>query len=302
MTLPRFTGWLPYDQVHGKHSTVTGTVYVWPSLNSQELSRSREICVYLPPSLERAEGAAGAGRNYPVIYFHDGQNMFDAKTSYVGEWQADETLERLARGGIEAIAVAIPNAEFDRLDEYSPWSGKAAFRRRRVVGHGGAYLEWLIESVKPLVDRSFPTRRDREGTGTIGSSLGGLISLYAAAKHPDVFGFIGAMSPSIRWHDSKIVELYADWPATLPRPRIHLDMGGREWRGAFEDVRRFRDTLLETGWREGVDLNYVEDRYGRHHEESWGRRLPGALRFLLTGVEEIRESDESKAAEPRSAA
>jgi predicted alpha/beta superfamily hydrolase len=219
--------------------------------------------------------------------------MFDDKTSYVGEWHADETLERLARDGIEAIAVAIPNAQDDRLDEYSPWSGKSAFRRRRVVGHGGAYLEWLVESVKPLVDRSFPTRRDREGTGTLGSSLGGLISLYAAAKYPDVFGFVGAISPSVRWHDSEIIQPYRDWPETRPRPRIHLDMGGREWRGAFEEVRRFRDTLVENGWREDIDLNYLEERYGTHNEESWGRRLPGALRFLLAGVGVLEATDEA---------
>lgn len=284
MKLPYVPGWLPYDQVHGKHNTVSGTVWVWPSLNSPELSRSREILVYVPPSLARSPSAAAGGsdsRLYPVIYLHDGQNMFDGRTSYVGEWHADETLETLAADGIEAIAVAIPNAQDDRLDEYSPWTGKAAFRRRRVVGHGGMYLEWLLGAVKPLVDRSFPTRSDREGTGTLGSSLGGLISLYAAVRHPEVFGFIGAMSPSIRWHDSKIVDLYEAWPADQRRPRVHLDMGGREWRGAFEDVRDFRDTLIERGWRKGEDLNYVEDRYATHHEEHWGKRLPDALRFLL---------------------
>ena len=286
MKLPAIPGWLPYDQVHGKHNTVSGTVYVWPSLNSPELSRSREVLVYLPPSLVRGEPAGGA-RRYPVVYFHDGQNMFDGRTSYVGEWHADETLEKLATEGIEAIAVAIPNARDDRLDEYSPWSGRSGYRRRRVVGRGGVYLEWLLGSVKPLVDRSFPTRRDRAGTGMLGSSLGGLISLYAGARYPELFGFIGAMSPSVRWHDSRIVEMYRDWPLSQPRPRIHLDMGGREWRGAFEDVRSFRDTLVDRGWREGEDLRYVEDRYATHHEEHWGKRLPEALRFLLRDVAAI---------------
>lgn len=280
MTLPLIPGWLPYDRVHGKHNTVTGTVFVWPSLNSPELSRSREIAVYVPPSLASDDGdGTSPGRRYPVVYFHDGQNMFDEKTSYVGEWRADKTLQRIAKEGIEAIAVAIPNAGEDRFDEYSPWSGKTAFRRRHVVGRGGPYLKWLVEEVKPLVDRSFPTRRDREGTGTMGSSLGGLISLFAAAKYPEVFGFIGAMSPSVRWHDYKIVDLFEDWSG--PRPRIHLDMGGREFRGLYADARRMRDVLLANGWVGGRDLQYVEDRYGRHHEESWARRLPDALRFLL---------------------
>ena len=280
MKLPHTAGWLPYEQVHGKHNSVSGTVYVWPSLNSPELSRSREILVYVPPSLARGDVASN-GRLYPVIYFHDGQNMFDDKTSYVGEWHADETLQALAEDGVEALAVGIPNAQDDRFDEYSPWSGRVPFERRRVVGHGGLYLDWLLGSVKPLVDRSFPTRRDRKGTGTMGSSLGGLISLYAGARHPEVFGFIGAMSPSIRWNDSRIMGMYRAWPAGQPRPKIHLDMGGREWRGAFDDVRDFRDLLLERGWHEGVDLRYVEDRYATHHEDYWAKRLPDALRFLL---------------------
>jgi predicted alpha/beta superfamily hydrolase len=118
----------------------------------------------------------------------------------------------------------------------------------------------------------------------MGSSLGGLISLYAAVKYPDLFGFIGAMSPSVRWHNSKIAELFEAWPDSRQRPCIYMDMGGREWRGAFAEVRELRDVLEERGWVEGEDLSHVEDRYGRHHEESWARRLPDALRFLLAGL------------------
>jgi predicted alpha/beta superfamily hydrolase len=295
VTVPRIKGWLPYEQVHGKHNSVTGTVYVWPSLNSPELSRSREIAVYLPPSLASGEGGE---RQYPVIYFHDGQNVFDSHTSYVGEWQADETLEKLAEDGIEAIAVAVPNAGEDRMDEYSPWRGRSGFGRRRVGGHGDAYLKWLVEEVKPLVDRSFPTRHDRVGTGTIGSSLGGLISLYAVVRYPNTFGFVGAMSPSLRWHDYKIVDFFDGWRG--PRPRIHLDMGGREFKGLTEDARQMRDMLLANGWSEGTDLSYVEDRYGHHHEDAWARRLPDALRFLLADAVEDGAADEP--AEPKSAA
>jgi predicted alpha/beta superfamily hydrolase len=270
---------MPYEKVHGKKNSVTGTVYVWPSLVSAELSHVRDISVYVPPSLARGESG---DRRYPVIYFHDGQNMFDSHTSYVGEWQADETLEKLsADDGIEAIAVGIPNAGEERLDEYSPWSGRTGYRERKSLGTGDAYLKWLVEDVKPLVDRSFPTRLDRAGTGTMGSSLGGLISLYAGVKYPELFGFIGAMSPSVRWHNSKIMELYEAWPASTQRPRIYMDMGGREWRGAFAEVRELREVLEQHGWVEGIDLRHIEDRYGRHHEDSWAKRLPDALRFLL---------------------
>jgi len=278
VTAPNIDGWLPYEKVHGKKNTVTGTVFVWPSLASDKLSHVREITVYVPPSLAKGEGG---DRRYPVIYFHDGQNMFDSHTSYVGEWQADETLEKLSDEGLEIIAVGIPNAGDERLDEYSPWSGRTGYRERRSAGRGDAYLEWLVEEIKPLVDRSFPTRLDRAGTGTMGSSLGGLISLYAGVKYPDLFGFIGAMSPSVRWHNSKISELYEAWPQSTQRPRIYMDMGGREWRGAFAEVRELREVLESRGWVEGVDMRHIEDRYGRHHEDSWAKRLPDALRFLL---------------------
>jgi len=285
VSIPRIPGWLPYDQVHGKHNSVKGTVYVWPSLNSATLSRSREIAVYVPPSL--AAGAAPQ-QTYPVIYFHDGQNMFDDRTSYVGEWHADKTLDRLASDGIEAIAVGVPNAGDERMDEYSPWRGRSAAGRRHVGGKGSAYLEWLVGEVKPLVDRSFPTRTDRAGTGTMGSSLGGLISLFAAAKYAEVFGFVGAMSPSVLWHNYKIVDMFDNWSG--PRPRIYLDMGGREWRGGLEDARRLRDALLAQGWTEGNDLEYVEERYAIHREDAWSRRLPDALRFLLRDTGSVAAS------------
>lgn len=286
-TVAKIPGWLAYNFVHGKSNTVSGTVLVWPSLNSPELSRSREIVVYLPPSLASGHDQ---GRTYPVIYFHDGQNMFDENTSYVGEWHADETLEKLARAGIEAIAVGIPNAGDARLDEYSPWRGRGIRGRRLVGGQGGAYLNWVVGDVMPLIDRSFPTRRERESTGTAGSSLGGLISLYAYARYPEIFGFIGAMSPTIRWHNYAIVDMFEK--EDLPKGRLHLDMGGREYRGMTDDSRRFRDMLIARGWELGRDLRYVEERYARHHEEAWSRRLPSALKFLLAGVAEDEQPAE----------
>lgn len=294
MTLAQIPGWLPYDLVHGTDNTVTGNVLVWPSINSPVLSRSRELAVYLPPSL-----AAGhsKGQRYPVIYFHDGQNMFDDRISYVGEWHVDETLEKLAREGIEAIAVAIPNAGDHRMEEYSPWRGRGLPGRRIVRGLGDEYLEWVVEEVKPLIDRSFPTRTDREGTGTMGSSLGGLISLYALTKYPELFGFVGAMSPSLPWHDYSIIDVFED--GEIPKTRIHVDMGGREFRGLTVDARRFRDVLVSKGWVDGRDLNYVEDRYAHHHEDAWSRRLPDALRFLLADTVGHNLAD---LAEPESAA
>lgn len=277
------TRWLPYEDVHGTDHTVSGRVLVWPRLAGARGIPAREILVYLPPSLGgRQPGAPRRGeRRYPTLYFHDGQNVFDARTSYSGEWRADETLEELSGEGIEAIAVAVPNAGDARLDEYNPWRSRESWWRagRPVGGRGDAYLDWLVGAVKPLVDRSFPTASERSATGVIGSSMGGLISLYALLAHGDTFGLGGVMSPSLRWNDFSVLRLVEE--RGLPPARVHLDMGGLEWRGMTADARRLRDTLLAQGLLEGRDLHYVEERYAPHREAAWARRLPGALRFLL---------------------
>jgi predicted alpha/beta superfamily hydrolase len=280
------TGWRPYAEVHGPDNTISGTVLVWPRLEGRGEIPAREILVYLPPSLATEwAGSTRIGRRFPVLYFHDGQNVFDAVTSNSGEWEADETLELLAGEGIEAIAVAIPNAGEARMDEYNPWRGRppvsvgGPLGRRLMGGRGDAYLAWLVGTVKPLIDSSFPTRAEREATGIIGSSMGGLISLYALLAHPDTFGLAGVMSPSLVWKDYRVLQLIEE--RGLPPSRIHLDMGGREWRGMMADARRLRDLLVSRGFVEDRDLHYVEERYAPHHESAWARRLPDALRFLL---------------------
>ena len=274
-------GWKTYQDVHGADNTITGTVLVYPKVEGAAGIPSREIGVYLPPSLARAKG--DTTHRYPVLYFHDGQNVFDARRAYIKiEWAADEALEELAKtDGIEAIAVAVANDDDRRMDEYNPWPSAINHRGepKKMGGKGDAYLDWLVGTVKPLVDRTFPTDTTRAATGLIGSSMGGLISLYGPMAHPRVFGMAGVMSPSVRWSRFRIIDFIED--GKLPRTRIHLDMGGREWKGMTDDARKVRDALLACGWVEGRDLNYVEERYATHNEAAWARRLPDALRFLL---------------------
>lgn len=275
-------GWLPYERVHGPEHTVSGTVVVWPALESVGLGRSAEILVYLPPSLALNGPGWHDGRRYPTLYFHDGQNVFDAHTSYSGEWHADETLEQLAREGLEAIAVAVPNAGQARIDEYMPWRERSTFidPARIVGGRADAYLEWLVGSVKALVDRSFPTSGRREATGLAGSSLGGLISIYGLIAQPHVFGLACVMSPAIRWHDHGVARMIEQ--GRLPSPvRVHVDVGGREGVRMTADARRLRNALIAAGMELGRDLSYVEDPEAEHREDSWASRLPDALRFLL---------------------
>jgi predicted alpha/beta superfamily hydrolase len=277
--------WIDYPSYAGERShTVVGDVRVLPQLASPQLGNQRDILVYLPPSY-----AAGAGsdRRYPVLYMHDGQNLFDAETSFAGEWRVDETCELLAREGVELIVVGVPNAEERRLDEYTPFRSRGG-----EGGRGDAYLSFLVETLKPIIDQSFRTLPQREQTGLLGSSLGGLISLYAAFRHAATFGLIGAMSPSLWFADAAIFPYVRR--ALFSPARIYLDVGTREGgrsavdrlllhassRRYYGNVFRMHELLIAKGYRSGSDMHYIEEPLGTHHESAWARRLPDALRFL----------------------
>lgn len=275
--------WLDYEEVFkGDEPRVSGTVKVVRGVHSSELGNARDILVYLPPSY------GASNRTYPTLYMHDGQNLFDAETSFAGEWRADETLEALSAEGIEAIVVGIPNAGEQRLAEYSP------FRDERFGGGRAAdYLRFVVETVKPLVDETFRTTGQREATATIGSSLGGLISLYAFFERPDVFGLVGAVSPSVGFARRALIGYLEH--ARFVAGKIYMDVGTREGiprdrdplelrrePGAYVQlVRHARDLLVLKGYVPERDLRYVEDEGAMHNEAAWAARLPAALRFLL---------------------
>lgn len=274
--------WLQYHEHYkGGEHTVTGDVRVLPAFRSPQLQNERDLLIYLPPSYARSD------RRYPVIYMHDGQNLFDAATGYSGEWQVDETMEALSREGIEAIVVGIPHMGPDRANEY------LSCYDPRVKSGGSAerYLAFLVETVKPLIDADFRTLPDREHTGILGSSFGGFISLVALLQRPAVFGFAGILSPAF-WPARE--QIFRDVePAAMTRARIYMDTGTREaawspldrWllgtlsRRVTRQVRRMRAILTA----KGHDLKYVEETGAKHHEAAWARRLPEGLRFLLAG-------------------
>jgi isoamylase len=250
-------------------STVTGTLVTLAGIWSPQLGNTRDLLVHLPPGYYESDA------RYPVVYMHDGQNLFDAATSYAGEWHADEALVHLARQGRPAIGVGIPNMGARRLDEYGPFvdgDGNG--------GHGDAYVSFLADTVKPLIDRSFRTRPDRDHTGVLGSSMGGLISLYALVRHPEVFGFAGVLSPAFWFAAGRIFEMVQ--AAEQVRGRIYLDTGLAERDRTIETTRRMRDLLLDKGYRKTRRrFRYVEAPGAPHNEAAWAERLPAALGFLL---------------------
>jgi predicted alpha/beta superfamily hydrolase len=272
--------WLDYQEAYaGNGHTVVGNLKVLKEFESPQLGNRRDILVYLPPTYETGN------KRYPVLYLHDGQNLFDETTSFAGEWQVDETMETLGQEGIEALVVGIPNAGLARLDEYSP------FRDKRSGGLGDHYLDFIANNVKPLVDARFRTLTGREHTGIMGSSMGGLISLYAFFHHPETFGLAGALSPAFWFAKGAIYDIIKKAP--YYPGRIYLDAGTREhgeghWlitrsrsRQYYAGVRRMQRLLAKKGYRPRRDLLYMEEKWARHEEVAWARRLPKAIRFLL---------------------
>jgi predicted alpha/beta superfamily hydrolase len=223
-----------------------------------------------------------------VLYFHDGHNLFDAHRSFAGEWRLDETMLGLAAEGLEAIVVGVANQGRERIDEYAPF-----FQPGVGGGKAALYLRFLVETVKPLIDAEFRTARQPASTGIVGSSLGGLMSLWSLFEQPRVFGMAAAFSPSVLFARGAFNAYLAGQPRVAAR--IYLDVGTLEGppgmggallarlltRPYVARVRETRRLLERMGYREGAELLYVEEKGGRHDEAAWGRRLPRALRFLL---------------------
>ena len=259
-----------------KH-TVTGNVWRTRGVAGFGLG-ARDIYAYLPPSYNSSR------KRYPVLYMQDGQNIFDEVTSYVGEWAADEAAESLAKQGLECIIVGIPNGGKARMREYGPWSRSAAPRSSKQWGtlnsQGEAYVDFVVQTVKPLIDQSFRTRLSAPFTGVGGSSMGGLIALYAALTRPAVFGYCLAMSPSIWFGFNKLFDLVRTSAKT--KTRFYMDMGQRETpdeksSGMLMDARQMH-ALLHA---QHFDVAYIEDAEGIHHETSWQQRFPAALEWFV---------------------
>lgn len=244
----------------------------------------RDVRVWLPDGYD-----ADPQRRYPVLYMLDGQNAFNAATSFAGEWEADESLARLvAANEVEPlIIVAVANGGGLRSLEYTPWP-LSGFNGP--TGGGAQHLQAIIDVLMPAVDAAFRTEKGPEHTGLCGSSFGGLMALYAAWARPDVFGRLAALSPSLEWAGHAPLQMVASRPR--PAVRLYTDMGSREEGNLhdidgngiddmIDDLRELRQALEARGFTEGTDLLVVEDDGARHNEAFWARRFPRAMRFLF---------------------
>jgi predicted alpha/beta superfamily hydrolase len=276
----RIANWRDYGGA-GEMHTLTGDIRRHEGFHSAALGNNRTLIVYLPPGYEEEE------RRYQVLYMHDGQNLFDAGTSFIGvEWNVDETLERMIPDGEVApiIVVGIYNTS-DREFEYTPVQD----RNRGKGGGADRYAAFVVDEVKPFIDANYRTLPGRESTGIMGSSLGGIASLYIAWTHPEVFSKVGAMSTAWWWSNAQIID-FLEERDTPPGVRVWLDMGTAEDstdrnRDDVPDLielhRRARNTLMDKGLTIPRRLRYVEDEDAVHNERAWGARFPRAVAFLF---------------------
>jgi len=231
----------------------------------------RRVWVYLPP------GYHGAARRYPVLYMHDGQNLFDAAASYSGAWGVGKSIDALNRAKKTkgAIVVGVDNGGEERWNEYSPWcdiDGKGRC-------DGAKYASFLVETLKPLIDKKFRTQPGREDTGVAGSSLGGTISFYIALQYPEVFSRAGLFSPTFWFARAKALSLVKK--AGLKKDtRIYMDVGTKE---GWHEEEYLADARAMSGLfaKKGVEQRFVIDEGGIHNESAWARRFPAAFLWLF---------------------
>lgn len=243
----------------------------------------RPVWVYLPPGYHE-----DPERRFPVLYMFDGQNVFDDASSFAGEWKVDETLEELISAGlvVPLIVVAVANGSDQRTEEYTPWYSSS----REVGGGGGKHLRTWIEILLPYIETHFRTLTGPENRGLAGSSFGGLMTLFGAYTHPEVFGKFGAFSTTFMYAGGRLPDMMAK--KEKPDVTIYMDMGTHEG-GHFQDkngngiadaidsLRRVQDILTSQGFVGGWDLLVVEGEGHRHNEFYWAQRFPEAVQFLF---------------------
>lgn len=245
--------------------SIRGEVVYHRKVKGTGLKYARDLIVWLPPSYHSA-----ASKKYPVLYMHDGQNIFDPSTSFSGkDWRVDETADSLikAKAMEEIIVVGIYNTP-DRLQEYSD------------TPLGRSYMNFIVDVVKPLIDSVYRTKPSRKNTAVMGSSLGGLISMVMAWNYPDVFGKAACLSPSFWYDDEKSINDIRAYSGKKKDIKIYLDCGTRE-KELLDGYARMVSILKRKGFTEGKDLDSHIEEKGAHNELYWSQRVWKPLVFLF---------------------
>lgn len=262
----------PQDRVRSQ----TGDIRTHLALKSAYLKSPHDVLVYLPPGSEKGS------MRYPVFYVGDGQNVFDGMTSYIPnkEWRMDEAAQALIEANLiePLIIVAVSNAGMERANEYLPT--RAKYRDMEFGGQGDLFVKMLAGEIKPLIDRTYRTKKGPTDTAIGGSSFGGIMALHTALSRPDVFGKAAVVSPSLWWDDRSMVKRVDTLKGKL-KLRLWLDMGTEEGADAVPDLLSLGETLKGKGWQAGKDMAIFIDKGAQHNEDAWARRAPLMLMFLF---------------------
>ena len=233
-----------------------------------QLNRKRRIWIYLPPDYETSV------KRYPVLYMHDGQNLFDQAVGFAGEWKVDETLNEVFQNGDSSvIVIAIENGEEHRISEYTPWK-----HPKYGGGEGDKYVDFIVNTLKPYVDKTYRTKSDRMNTGILGSSLGGLISFYAAMKHQEVFSKAGVLSPSF-WYSDEVYEM-VERAGKVQDMQFYFLGGELESETLIDEINAMV-TLLQVVGFEDDELKMVTHPDGKHNEQFWSREFKDCYVWLF---------------------
>jgi predicted alpha/beta superfamily hydrolase len=265
IVIVRPLSWSDQESI-GRAGSIVGTVKYHKDLAGKGLNHRRDVVVWLPPSYD-----SELAKRYPVLYMHDGQNVFDPATSFIGfDWRADDVADSLIRAGAmqEIVIVGINNSP-DRGREYSD------------NPLGRAYARFVIDVVKPMIDSSYRTLPDRKNTAVMGSSMGGLISFLFVWWHPDVFYQAGCLSSAFLVEENKILKEVSRYGGAKKAIRVYLDDGSE---GLDEQLKPGYDEMVrlleEKGYRKGIDLEYFFDEGAEHNEPAWANRLWRPLIFM----------------------
>ncbi len=255
-------------------SSLQSRLHIHREFVSHLIDERHDFIVYVPQVFRD-----DPHRFFPVLFLHDGQNLFDPETSFIqgNYWRVGETADALiAAGEIEPLViVGIYNAGPKRIDDYTPVED-----RRLGGGRADAYGQMVVDELRTFVAHQYRTLAGAENCGMGGSSLGGLVTLYLGMRYPQVFGKLAVLSPSVWWRDRVILRFIEQLRGKTGQS-IWLDIGTSEGRRALTDVRSLKRLLLKKGWRQGRDLQYREIEGGKHSEYAWAERVAPMLRFLF---------------------
>ena len=260
---------------NASNSTAASNVQILSnSFNMPQLNRNRRVWLYLPPDYQTAQS-----KRYPVIYIQDGQNVFDAATSFSGEWEVDETLNLLFnQGNYGAIVVAIDNGGGDRLNEYSPWVNNLYGG-----GQGNQYVDFIKNTLKPFIDLNYRTLTTAPNTGIVGSSMGGLISLYANAKYPNTFGKAGIFSPAF-WFSRTDLLNYLNGVSIAAPIKNYYVAGTNESSSMMGDMQNVRNLMVQKSGQDTALFRLKGRSDGAHSEWFWRREFREAYLYLFSSI------------------